>query len=169
MPKITALLHTHNDGQRIGRALDSLRVADEVLVVDHGSTDDTVKVARHHGALVKEGVPGVNKGVYVIDAHNDWIFCLLPNESLSEGLEASLFEWKERVDEPSNHADKDENAPCNDTYSVSVREETEDGWRTLKAETRLINRKQINWSEAIPPNNTDSTLLAGDVLRFSKP
>lgn len=169
MPKITVLLHTHNDAERLGRALDSLRAADEILVVDHGSTDDTVTLARHHGAKVKEGVAGVNPGVYVIDARNDWIFCLLPNESLSEGLEASLFEWKERVDEPSNHAEKDANAPCNDTYSVGIREETEDGWRTLEAETRLLNRKQINWSEAIPPNNTESILLPGEVLRFSKP
>lgn len=169
MPKITALLHTHNDAQRIGRALDSLRFADEVLVVDHGSTDDTAKIARHHGATVKEGVPGVNPGVYVIDAHNDWVFCMLPNESVSEGLEASLFEWKERVDEPSDHADKDAHAPCNATYSVGVREESENGWANSAAETRLINRKQINWSEAIPPNNSESVLLNGDLLRFSKP
>ncbi len=169
MPKFTALVHTYNDALRIGRALDSLRAADEILVVDHASTDDTVKIARHHGATVKEGVPGVNPGVYVIDARHDWIFCLLPNESLSEGLEASLFEWKDRVEEPLDHAEKDAQAACNPTYSVTVREETDRGWRTLAAETRLLNRKQINWSEAVPPNNTQSVLLNGDLLRFSKP
>lgn len=169
MPKITALLHAHNDALRIGRALDSLRAADEILVVDHGSTDDTVKIARHHGATVKEGVPGVNPGVYVIDAHHDWIFCLLPNESLSEGLEASLFEWKDRVEEPLDYTEKEADAPFNKTYSVGVREEDENGWHTLPAETRLINRRQINWSEAVPPNNTQSVLLNGDLLRFSKP
>jgi glycosyltransferase involved in cell wall biosynthesis len=169
MPKITALLHTYNDAQRIGRALESLRAFDEVLVVDHGSTDATVKMARHHGATVKEGVPGVNRGVYVIDAHNDWIFCVLPNESLSEALEASLFEWKNHVDEPLDQAEKDANAALNETYSVRIREETENGWRVLDAETRLINRKQINWSEAIPPNNEESIALAGELLRFCKP
>ncbi len=169
MPKITALLHTYNDEQRIGRALESLRFADEILVVDHGSTDETAKVARHHGATVKTGVPGVNPGVYVIDAHHDWIFCLLANEAVSEGLEASLFEWKDRVEEPLDHAEKDAKAPFNDTYSVNIREENEDGWNHLPAETRLINRKQINWSEAIPPNNSDSVLLNGHLLRFSKP
>ena len=169
MPKITALLHTHNDAPRIGRALDSLRAADEILVVDHGSTDDTVKIARQHGATVKEGVPGVNPGVYVIDAHHDWILCLLPNESVSEGLEASLFEWKEHVDEPLDHADKDAQAACNQTFAAAIREETDNRWRTLPTQTRLINRKQINWSEAIPPNNEASVVLAGEVLRFSKP
>jgi glycosyltransferase involved in cell wall biosynthesis len=169
MPKITALLHTHNDAPRIGRALQSLRAVDELLVVDHGSTDDTVKAARHHGATIKEGVPGVSPGVYVIDARHDWIFCLLPNESLSEGLEASLFEWKQRVDELLNQAEKDAVAGFNHTFSFTVREETETGWRTLAAETRLLNRKQINWREAIPPNNSESVLLQGEVLRFRKP
>lgn len=169
MPKVTALLHAHNDGQRIGRALESLRFADEILVVDHGSTDDTAKVARHHGATVKVGVPGVNPGVYSVDAHHDWIFCMMPNESVGEGLEASLFEWKDRVEEPLDHDKKDAEAPFNLTYSVGIREENENGWHTLPAETRLINRKQINWSEAIPPNNSESVLLNGELLRFSKP
>jgi cellulose synthase/poly-beta-1,6-N-acetylglucosamine synthase-like glycosyltransferase len=94
MAEITAVLHTHNDAARIGRALESLRACDEVLVVDHASTDDTVKIARDHGATVKAGVPGVSPGVYAIDAHHDWMLCLLPNEAVSEALEASLFDPK---------------------------------------------------------------------------
>ena len=43
MPKTTALLHTHNDALRLGRALDSLRPCDEVLVIDEGSEDDTAR------------------------------------------------------------------------------------------------------------------------------
>ena len=92
---ITALIHTRNDAQHLGRALDSLRPCDEVVVVDHGSTDDTVKVARDHGAKVVQGVNGVDRGAYVQDAGNDWILCLLPSEALAEELEASLFEWRE--------------------------------------------------------------------------
>jgi glycosyltransferase involved in cell wall biosynthesis len=169
MPKITAFLHTYNDALRIGRALESLRAFDEILVIDHASTDDSIKIARAHGATVKEGVPGVNQGVYVIDAHHDWIFCLQPNESVSESLEAALFEWKQRRDEPADHAEKDSQAGDNPTYSVSVREESDGGWKTLGAETRLVNRKQINWNDAIPPNNPDSLPLEGELLRFSKP
>ena len=169
MPKITALVHTHNDASRIGRALESLRVVDEILVVDHGSTDDTIKVANHHGAVVKKAVPGVNPGVYAVDAHHDWIFCLLPNESIGESLEAALFEWKDQVHEPLDHDEKESEAPCNHSYSVNVREETDAGWQTLTPETRLLNRKQINWNEAVPPNNTESLHLDGDILRFTKP
>ncbi len=169
MAKITALIHTHNDAQRIGRALESLRACDEVLVIDHGSTDETIHVAREHGATVKKGVPGVNPGVYAVDAHHDWILCLLPNEAVTEALEASLFEWKQRQDEPSDQAAKDQEAAHAPAFSISVREETGKGWRSLKPETRLLNRKKINWSAHLPPPTPGAIRLHGDLLRFSNP
>src|SRR4051794_9770170 len=104
MPKITAILHTHNDALRIGRTLDSLRPCDEVIVVDHGSEDDTVGLARKHGATIKKGLPGVEPGAYVMDARNDWIFCLSPQEALNEALEISLLEFKERSKEEEKAA-----------------------------------------------------------------
>ncbi|MGB9105515.1 MAG: glycosyltransferase, partial [Terriglobales bacterium] len=123
MAKITALVHTHNDAQRIGRALESLRACDEVLVVDHASTDDTVKLAREHGAVVKEGVPGVNPGTYAIDAGHDWILCMLPTDAVSEGLEASLFEWKARREENSDQAEDDKHAAEACSVAFQVRED----------------------------------------------
>ena len=90
MPKITALIHTSNDGLRLGRALDSLRACDQVIVVDHGSADNTEKIARSHGAEFKSGIPGVDRGTYAVDADHDWILCLCPNESLSEPLLGSF-------------------------------------------------------------------------------
>lgn len=169
MGKITALIHTHNDEQRIGRALDSVRACDEVLVIDHGSSDRTRKVARQHGAEVKKGVPGVNPGVYAIDAHYDWVFCLLPNEAVSEALEASLLEWKEQQDAKSKADGEDKNAPAAPSYRVGLRQETAEGWTDLPPETRLVNRKKVNWPEHLPPNDPNSEPLVGDVLRFSNP
>ena len=93
MPKITALLHTHNDALRLGRALESLRPCDEVLVIDDCSEDDTSRVAREHGATFKSALPGVTFGAYATDASHDWILCLRPNETLSDDLEAALFDW----------------------------------------------------------------------------
>jgi glycosyltransferase involved in cell wall biosynthesis len=169
MPKITALLHTHNDAPRIGRALDSLRACDEVLVVDHGSTDDTVHVARHHGATVEKGVPGVNFGVYAIDTRHDWIFCLLPTEAVAESLEAALFEWKQTQDEPSDQSEKDKQAAFAGGFAVRIREETASGWRNLAPEVRLVNRKKVNWPGRLPPNSEGATVLGGELLRFEKP
>ncbi len=97
MPKITALLHTRNDALRLGRALDSLRPCDEVLIIDDNSDDDTVRVARANGAHIKTSTPGVTHGAYAMDASHDWILCLRPTEALSEELEASLLEWKGQI------------------------------------------------------------------------
>lgn len=169
MAKITALIHTHNDEQRIGRALESLRACDEVLVIDHGSTDNTIKVAQEHGATVKTGVPGVTPGVYAIDAHHDWIFCMLPTESIAESLEAALFAWKEREDEASSESEKDKQSSEARSYCVGIRAETGNGWRELPVETRLVNRKKINWPDHLPPTTPGAIKLEGELLRFEKP
>ena len=169
MAKITALVHTHNDAERIGRALESLRACDEVLVVDHASTDDTVKLARDHGAVVKEGVLGVSPGTYAIDAGHDWILCMLPTEAVSEGLEASLFEWKQRHEENSEQSEKDTHVAEAHSVAFQVREETGSGWRELGAHTRLVNRKGINWSGHLPLDDPNAEMLPGHLLRFHKP
>jgi glycosyltransferase involved in cell wall biosynthesis len=169
MAKITALIHTHNDAERIGRTLDSLRACDEALVIDHASTDNTVKLAREHGATVKQGVPGVNPGVYSIDARHDWVLCLLPSESVSEGLEASLFEWKQRRDEPFGEDKKEEDAPSQCSVAMDVREEGDGGWKELGPHTRLVNRRHINWSGHLPHDDPKAEVLPGHLLRFKKP
>jgi len=94
MPPITAILHTHNDAVRLGRALETLHPCDEILIVDHGSTDATLHVARQHAARISIAAPGQTPSDQAAAACHDWILCLLPSESLSEGLQASLFEWK---------------------------------------------------------------------------
>lgn len=158
MPKITALLHTHNDGQRLGRALESLRACDEVLIIDDCSDDETNKIARQHGATLKTSISGVARGAYVMDARYDWVLVVGPNEALNEGLEAALFEWKEK--------DPDAQTAC---VMVSIREENENGWQPREPEVRLVNRKLINWIGEMPPNQMCDTTLAGELLRFHQP
>ena len=164
MPKITAIVHTSNDALRIGRALDSLRACDEVIVVDHESQDETIKEARKHGAVVKKGLPGVEPGAYIMDARHDWILCVHPNEALSESLEASLHEFKDRKE------DKDE--PLNEptAFNLTIREEHGNGWQTLAPETRLANRKKVNWTvDECPPQMKDAPALPGELMRFQEP
>lgn len=158
MPKLTCLLHTHNDAQRLGRALESLRPCDEVLIIDANSDDDTEKVAREHGANFKKAIPGVTPGAYVMDAVHEWILCLRPNESLSNDLEAALLEWKEK--------DVGDNIAC---FSVSIRQESEAGSERLPPEVRLVNRKLMNWvGEMPPPDQACSSVLNGELLAFGE-
>jgi len=153
--KISALIHTSDNARTLGRALDSLRPCDEVIVVDHGSQDETLKVAQEHGARVINAVPGVNRGAYAQDARNLWILCLLPQEALAEELEASLFEWSE--------ADHDANQMG---FNMAIREQNGVGWKSLDAEMRLANRKQINWTGDLPPANPKLPALAGHIVRI---
>lgn len=162
--KISALIHSHDDERRLGRALETLRPCDEIVVIDHGCSDRTRAIAREYGAIVRAGILGVNPGAYAADLKHDWVLCLLPTESLSESLEASLLEWKEDYSRDGN---------TGQGYSVAIREETESGWITHPAELRLVNRTCINWTGVLPPNEclsraTELT-LAGEILRFSKP
>src|SRR5271166_4287809 len=81
MPPITALLHTSNDALRLGRALETLLPCAELLIVDHGSTDATLRVARAYGARLL-GADGLAAAKHYLErAASDWIFCLDPSES----------------------------------------------------------------------------------------
>ncbi len=158
MPKVTALLYTHNNAQQLGRALDSLRPCDEVLIIDDDSEDDTEKIARERGANVKKAIPGVSPGAYVMDAVHEWILCLRPNESLSDDLEAALREWKERDIDPA--------IAC---FGVPIRQENGEGWKTLPPEARLVNRTRMNWVGEMPPEELCDAVLKGDLLSFHQP
>lgn len=155
MPGITALLHTANDARRIGRALDSLRACDELLVLDHGSSDATLRVAREHGARAEAASSQDDSGA--ARAAHDWILCLLPSEALSESLEATLLEWKQ--EDPGDAA----------AYALALRQETANGWQHCGPEARLVNRRKLSWTGALPPANADAPSLCGDLLRFADP
>jgi hypothetical protein len=168
MTRITALIHTYNDAERIARALESLRACDELLVIDHGSRDDTARVAGQCGATVKAAVPGVSPGVYAIDAHHDWVLCLLPSEAVSEALESSLLEWKGRNHHKLEPAELGHGEREHHSVSFQVREQTENGWKELGAHTRLVNRNLINWPDHLPLDDPHAELLPGHLLRYSK-
>ena len=160
MPSITAILHTTNDSAVLGRALESLRPCDEILVVDHGSSDTTLRLAREYGARIREAMPEMLQSDHLSLARHDWIFCLLPSESLTEDLEASLFEWKLLPESQ---------ALSNPAYSTILREEISQGWREGPPSTRLVPRNWKQWDGNLPRHGANAVLLEGDLLRFRLP
>ena len=157
---LTAILHTHNDALRIARAVESLRPCDEVLVIDHASSDETERVARAFGARVISASEDDARD-YLREARYDWIFCLSPAESLSEGLEASLLEWKLRGELNGT--------PLSITFAVQVVEETEAGWVTHIPEPRLGHRVRGGWAKGMPTDAGTISVLDGHVLRLRMP
>jgi glycosyltransferase involved in cell wall biosynthesis len=154
MPKISAIIHSHNDAHRLGRTLETLRPCDEIIVVDHSSDDETAKLAREYGASVRKAILGVEGGAYAMNTRHEWVLCLRPDETISEGLEAALFEWKNSKPEAVTG------------YRLSIREQNAKGWRQLPAETRLVNRAKLNWKDELPPTTSNAPKLEGDLLRF---
>ena len=95
--KISATIITCNEERRIARSIESLRCCDEIVVVDSGSTDRTVEIARQLGATVIESPwPGYSKqkNLAAARASNDWILSLDADEALSEALEAEIWQLR---------------------------------------------------------------------------
>jgi hypothetical protein len=158
MPPITAILHTCNDAHQIGRALESLRPCDEIVIVDHNSRDTTIHAARQFAATIRVADPQDSPPTnHVALARYDWVLCLLPSESLTESLEASLYEWK--------IASAGEVAAI-PSCSAVIREESSLGWIQTPASTRLVPRHWTQWEGSLPRHDPRSLLLQGELLRF---
>jgi len=46
--QVSVLVITHNEAANIGRTLDAIRLARKILIVDSGSTDETLEIVRRH-------------------------------------------------------------------------------------------------------------------------
>ncbi|HTW58362.1 MAG TPA: glycosyltransferase [Terriglobales bacterium] len=178
MPTITALLHTENDALRVGRCLELLYPCDQIVVVDHGSIDATVGVAREYGAHVIRAAAGTGYEEYVRmansaaagrtgsgDRHSSpdagWILCIDPHESLTESLAASLYEWK---------LERRASASSVEAFSVFLRQETGAGWvQNPAAQTRLVPPDWKRWQGRFPVSERSSVTLEGELLRFVFP
>jgi hypothetical protein len=162
MASITALLHTENDALRVGRALETLYPCDEILIVDHGSRDGTVQLAREYGARVVAATLGLSSQDYLQFAPAGWILFLDPCESLTEKLAASLFEWKAET------FNGQASAPS--AFSVFLREETAQGWVEVPAaQTRLVPQTWGWWKGKYPIHQPSAVALEGEILRFVFP
>jgi glycosyltransferase involved in cell wall biosynthesis len=95
--QISATIVTLNEERNIARAIGSLRCADEVVVVDSGSTDQTREIAVRLGARVIEepwrGYAG-QKNFAACCASNDWILSIDADEELTEELAAEILQLK---------------------------------------------------------------------------
>jgi len=89
VPKLSVTVITRNEAADIAAALDSVAWADEIVVVDSHSTDDTVAIAR---ARARQGIvrdwPGyaAQKNFAASVASHDWILSLDADERVTPEL-----------------------------------------------------------------------------------
>ncbi len=93
MPKLSVTIITKNEAADIAAALDSVAWADERIVVDSCSSDDTIAIAGRHGArVVSREWPGyvAQKNYAASLARNDWILSLDADERVTPKLAVEI-------------------------------------------------------------------------------
>ncbi|MBV9083501.1 MAG: glycosyltransferase family 2 protein [Acidobacteriaceae bacterium] len=138
--KISATIITFNEERNIARVIESLRCCDEILVLDSGSNDRTVEIATKHGARVVEASwhgYAAQKNIAAELASHDWILALDADESLSEALEAEIWQIKK-------------SGPSHDGYTVPRLAQylgrwiLHGGWYPDR-KIRLFDRRKAKW------------------------
>jgi len=91
---LSVTIITRDAARLLEPCLKSAAFADEIVVVDSGSTDGTVELARAHGAKVVQAEWrgfGPQKQLAVEAAAHDWVLCLDADERVSDPLRESLL------------------------------------------------------------------------------
>ena len=152
--------------------LASVAFADEIVLVDSGSRDATLEIAKRHGARVveKEWLGfGPQKQFAVEQARNDWVLCLDADERVSSELAASVRRALE--------------GPVAPVYRMARRNRFLGRWLRHGEGypdwcTRLFDRRQARWSDdpvhekvlyAVTPGTLEGDLLhesAEDLGRY---
>jgi glycosyltransferase involved in cell wall biosynthesis len=101
-PPVSVTIITLNEEKNLARAISSVRWADEVLVVDSGSTDRTVDIAREMGARVLSNPwPGYGKqkNFAAKNARNDWVLNIDADEEVPAPLAQEISQALESAGE----------------------------------------------------------------------
>jgi glycosyltransferase involved in cell wall biosynthesis len=95
---LSVLYLSFNEEDIIEKSLDSIHsIADEIIVVDSGSSDSTPDIARNAGAIVFHRELknwGEQRNWGLIQCQHPWILVIDCDEILSPELIASLTDWK---------------------------------------------------------------------------
>lgn len=95
MPSISAVLIVKNEAKKLPGCLKSLTWADEIIVLDSGSSDDTVSVAESFSAKVFTNTDwqgfGVQRERAAGLATGDWIFMIDADERVTPELQTSIL------------------------------------------------------------------------------
>ncbi len=166
--KISATIITLNEERCIRECLESLKFADEIIVVDSGSKDKTINICLEFGAKViqQEWLGfGAQKQLAVEQTQHDWVFCIDADERVSEQLNSEIKHLKQQTEINP----KAFNMPrCNRFLGRWLRH----GEGYPDHNLRLFNRKFARWSDHSVHEHviTEETvgLLKGDMLHESE-
>lgn len=164
---LSLVLITCNAAARLRDVLASVPFADEVILVDSGSTDDTALIAAEFGAQIVHHAWsgfGPQKAHAVSLAKHDWVLCLDADEALSPKLAASICgAFRSGVPEYPVYRF----ARCN----VFMGHPLKHGEGYPDYNTRLFRKDAARWSDDIVHEHVLSDeaprTLEGDLLHYS--
>ncbi len=96
MAKLSVVIITKNEEDNIEQCLESVKWADEIIVVDSFSTDKTVEIAKRYTKKIflndNSKCINLNKNLGIEKATNEWILVLDADEIVPPGLRAEIKE-----------------------------------------------------------------------------
>ncbi len=108
MCDLTVIILTFNEEKNIIRAISSVKdIAKRIVVVDSGSTDSTVELAKENGAEIFVNVPFVNQSVQFnwaldnINVDTTWVLRLDADETLTDDSRNEISEFMSNNSETS--------------------------------------------------------------------
>ena len=169
-PALSVVIITLNAARVLPDCLASVRFADEILVVDSGSTDGTQVIAEAAGARIvqKEWLGfGKQKQFAVEQAQFDWVLCLDADERVSAPLAAEIQNFMAQAHLPTT-AFVARFARCNRFLGRYLRHgEGYPDWNT-----RLFHRAHAHWADVPVHEHVVSAeaviTLPGDLLHHSQ-
>lgn len=166
--EVSAVIITLNEERNLARCITSVKqVADEVIVVDSGSTDGTLAIAKAQGARVMHRDwtnYGDQKNFANGQAAGRYILSLDADEALSDALRASIAQAKEAGLQGAYTM-----ARLTNYCGTWVRH---GGWYP-DIKLRLFPKGRARWTEAnvhetlVPEPGLPITQLKGDLLHYS--
>lgn len=167
---LSAVIITLNAATQLDACLASLAFADEIVVVDAGSTDATIAIAQRHGARViaQDWLGfGAQKQFAVNQARHDWVLCLDADERVTPALQVSIV--KTLGGQASSAVYAWRMARANVFMGRVLRHgEGYPDWNL-----RLFERRHAHWSDdpvhehVLPAAGTSVDTLSGDLMHES--
>ncbi|MGQ9644105.1 MAG: glycosyltransferase family 2 protein, partial [Ignavibacterium sp.] len=94
MNKISVIIITKNEVRNIGDCLESVKWADEIIVVDSGSEDETISIAKRFTdkVLINEWKSFAHQKSFAMNqAVNEWILSIDADERVSDKLKEEIL------------------------------------------------------------------------------